>query len=177
MANYLLKSGTRKVNIGYFLGTHFHSCFYPVQLFLRLVFQLRGLVSIKRDSYWCSLCVLRFQMQHFRFLFYWILLNDSLNSLMFVQGYSISYSVLYTFYIAKTCLYNFDPLKPHFYIVKLGFTGVYIIFLISAQKHRLLVLVRTASPRRFKRVPTIYVLIRNMLIIEIFYLKIFIFWW
>ena len=26
-------------------------------------------------------------------------------------------------------LYNFDPLKPHFYIVKLGFTGVYIIFL------------------------------------------------
>ena len=32
----------------------------------------------------------------------------------------------------KTRLYNFDPLKPHFYIVKLGFTGVYIIFLISA---------------------------------------------
>ena len=28
----------------------------------------------------------------------------------------------------KTCLYNFDPLKPHFYIVKLGFTGLYIIF-------------------------------------------------
>ena len=34
----------------------------------------------------------------------------------------------------KTCLYNFDPLKPHFYIVKLGFTGVNIILLISAQK-------------------------------------------
>ena len=33
----------------------------------------------------------------------------------------------------KTRLYNFDPLKPHFYIVNLGFTGVYIIFLISAQ--------------------------------------------
>ena len=33
----------------------------------------------------------------------------------------------------KTCLHNFDPLKPHFYIVKLGFTGVYNIFLISAQ--------------------------------------------
>ena len=28
-------------------------------------------------------------------------------------------------------------LKPHFYIVKVGFTGVYIIFLISVQKHRL----------------------------------------
>ena len=35
--------------------------------------------------------------------------------------------------ITKTYLFNFDPLKPHFYIVKLGFTGVYIIFLISAQ--------------------------------------------
>ena len=37
--------------------------------------------------------------------------------------------------ITKTCLYNFDPLKPHFYTVKLGFTctGVYTIFLISAQ--------------------------------------------
>ena len=36
--------------------------------------------------------------------------------------------------ITKTYLYKFDPLEPHFYIVKLGFTGVYIIFLISAQK-------------------------------------------
>ena len=34
--------------------------------------------------------------------------------------------------ITKTYLYNFDPLKPHFYIVKLRFTGVYIIF-ISAK--------------------------------------------
>ena len=40
-------------------------------------------------------------------------------------------------HITKTCLYSFDPLKPHFYIVKLGFTGVYIIFLIFANKHRL----------------------------------------
>ena len=34
-------------------------------------------------------------------------------------------------FITKTYLYNFDPLKPHFYTVKLGF-----IFLISAQKNR-----------------------------------------
>ena len=47
--------------------------------------------------------------------------------------------------ITKTCLYNSDPLKPHFYIVKLRFTGVYITFIISAQKHRLWVLIRTAS--------------------------------
>ena len=58
-------------------------------------------------------------------------------------------------YITKTCLYNFDPLKPNFYKVKLGFTGVYTIFFISVQKHRLWVLVRTASARRFYRVPTI----------------------
>ena len=34
--------------------------------------------------------------------------------------------------ITKTYLYNVDPLKPQFYIVKMGFTRVYIIFLISA---------------------------------------------
>ena len=50
--------------------------------------------------------------------------------------------------VTKTRLYGFDPLKPHFYTVKLGFTGVYINFPISAEKHRLWVLVRTASPRR-----------------------------
>ena len=47
--------------------------------------------------------------------------------------------------IMKTCLYSFDSLKPHFYIVKLGFKWVNIVFRISAQKHRLWVLVRTAS--------------------------------
>ena len=35
----------------------------------------------------------------------------------------------------KTYLYNFDPLRSHIYIVKLGLTGVHIIFLTSAQKH------------------------------------------
>ena len=30
----------------------------------------------------------------------------------------------------KTRLYNFDRLKPLFYTVKLGYTGVHIIFLI-----------------------------------------------
>ena len=36
--------------------------------------------------------------------------------------------------ITKTRLYNFDPLKPHVYIVKRGFTGIHIIFLIFAKK-------------------------------------------
>ena len=43
-------------------------------------------------------------------------------------------------YVTKTYLHNFNRLKPHFYIVKLGFTGVYVIFIIFAQKHRLVVL-------------------------------------
>ena len=45
----------------------------------------------------------------------------------------------------KTCLYNVDPFEPHFYEVKLGFTGVYIIFLILLKK--ISVHVRTASLR------------------------------
>ena len=40
------------------------------------------------------------------------------------------------------------------------------IFLIFAPKHRLWVLVRTASARRFYRVPTIYVLSKNKKNIE-----------
>ena len=35
-------------------------------------------------------------------------------------------------HITKTCIYKVDLInliKPHFYIVKLGFTGVYIFFL------------------------------------------------
>ena len=31
--------------------------------------------------------------------------------------------------IMQICPCNEDPLTPHFYLVKLGFTGVYIIFL------------------------------------------------
>ena len=36
--------------------------------------------------------------------------------------------------ITKIYLYNFEPMKPHFYIVKLAFTGINIFFLISAKK-------------------------------------------
>ena len=51
--------------------------------------------------------------------------------------------------ITKTCPCNVYPLKPHFYIVKLGYAGVHLFFLIFAPTHRLWVLVRTASARRF----------------------------
>ena len=77
----------------------------------------------------------------------------------------------FTYAITKTCLYNFDSLKPHLSIVKLGFTGIYIIFfIISAQKYRLWVLITTASPRWFQQVPTIYVLSRHMKNIRLFFI-------
>ena len=47
-----------------------------------------------------------------------------------------------------TCPCYEDPLTPHFYILKPGFTGVHIFFLIFALKHRLWLLVRTALVRR-----------------------------
>ena len=56
-------------------------------------------------------------------------------------GFTITKTYLY--------LYNFYPLNPHFYIVKLGFTGVHLytlFFLFLLKKYRLWVLVRTASP-------------------------------
>ena len=74
--------------------------------------------------------------------------------------------------ITKTYLYNSDPLKPHFYILKLGFTWVYIIVLISTQKHKLWY---SLEPPQWggsnEYVPTIYVLSKNMKNIRIFYLK------
>ena len=54
-----------------------------------------------------------------------------------VEIYELQREEMYLFIITKTRLYNFDPLKPHFYIVKLGFTGVYIIFIISAKKNKI----------------------------------------
>ena len=58
-------------------------------------------------------------------------LNPS-SSWCHIQTIAVHFSKC-THHITKTCLYNFDPLKPHFYIVNLGFTGVFIIFLISAK--------------------------------------------
>ena len=46
---------------------------------------------------------------------------------------SIGFSAIQRMHIMKTWLYNFDPLKSHLYVVRLDFTGVYIIFLISAE--------------------------------------------
>ena len=51
------------------------------------------------------------------------------------------------------------PIESHFYMEKLGVYMGVPIFLIFASKHRLCVLVRTASARRSEREPTIYVVV------------------
>ena len=40
---------------------------------------------------------------------------------------------LIPFFSTKAYLYNFDPLKSHFYVVKLGFTGYALLFLFLPQ--------------------------------------------
>ena len=64
----------------------------------------------------------------------------------------------------KTYLYNSDLLKLHFYIVKLGFTGVYIIFSYFCSKHILWVFVSEADLMSIHN----HVLSRNMKNIRFF---------
>ena len=54
-------------------------------------------------------------------------IRETIRAWKYLPDFSLEAIIL----ITKTYLYNFDPLKPHFYIVKLGFTGVYIIFLLQ----------------------------------------------
>ena len=57
----------------------------------------------------------------------------------FLKGrHFCGFLIVFCLPITKTCLYNFNPLKPQYYVVKLGLV-VYIIFYFCS-KHRLLVL-------------------------------------
>ena len=50
------------------------------------------------------------------------------------NDYSETLLVKRQYLITKTRLYNFDPLKPHFYICKTGvYKGIHYLFLISDQ--------------------------------------------
>ena len=79
--------------------------------------------------------------------------------------------------IKKTYLYNFNPLKPHFYIVKQRFTGVYIIFLISAQNIDCVYSLEPPYQTGSNDYPQSMFWAEKWKNIRIFYLKIFIFWW
>ena len=46
------------------------------------------------------------------------------------------YILCYPNTVTKTCLYNFDPLKPYFYVVKLGTLQGYIISFLFLLKNK-----------------------------------------
>ena len=76
--------------------------------------------------------------------------------------------------IMKTCLYTVDPLKPHFYIVKLGFAGAYIIFLFLLKN---IDCRYSLEPPRRGGSNEYLCLEQNYEKHQNFYLKIFNFWW
>ena len=80
-------------------------------------------------------------------------------------------------YITETRLYSFDPLQPHFYTGKLGFTGVYISFLILLKNIDCGYSLEPPHRGGSNEYPQSMSLRRNMKIYQIFYLKMFSFWW
>ena len=86
--------------------------------------------------------------------------NPHMVIVKFYAGYFLSY---------PTHFWLWWTLKPNFYIIKLGFRGIYIISLISALKNRSWVLVRIFSSIRFYLQTMILAEIKK--IIRIFYLK------
>ena len=66
--------------------------------------------------------------------------------------------------IMKTCLYNVDPLKRHFYIVKLGFTGVYIISEFLSENFKFLVVKFLIYLNRHASVMCIYMVCSGMFV-------------
>ena len=80
------------------------------------------------------------------------------------------------FLITKTCLYHFDTLKPHFYIVKLVLSEVYIIFFSA---YNIDCTYSLELPRRdgSNEYPQSMFWAEIWKNIRIFYLKIIIFWW
>ena len=93
----------------------------------------RGLMSLQqvrvegvRFYFFCFLNFIHFPFSPdplFHFLYY----------LFYLFSLSLGDDIKWPTSITKTCLYNVDPHKPHFYIVKLGFTMGNITSLISAQ--------------------------------------------
>ena len=97
------------------------------------------------------------------------------NQFQKLRNERVNFSIFVLWYITKTYLYNFDPLKPHFYIVKLGFTGVYIIFLISAQNIDCGYLLEPPWRGSFNEYPQSMFCAQIWKISYFFYLKIFLF--
>ena len=120
---------------------------------------LRESFGYNRELFVCPSCVHRVAIGRLRVCVGSILAfyqirdeNRAKLKISYSCGHRVSKSARYDAtlnnYIAKTCLCNEYPLKPHFYIEKLGYAGIYF-FSYFAPKHRLWVLVRSALARRF----------------------------
>ena len=152
---YIVKLGFTGVYIIFLMSAQNIDCGYSLEP------PRRGGSNMKKSDFFYltifSFLVVKFSVYLNRHVFVMrFLISKAVPQLQFLLSLCVGVGSLYAnrifmFFciITKTRLCSFDPLKPHFYIVKLGFTRVYIISLTFARKHRLLVLVRTASPRRF----------------------------
>ena len=76
---------------------------------------VRAAHSVKRRFSFMFICIL--VVSHFGFK------GETVVVITSVPSHCLSFT------IRITCLCNVHPLTPHFYIVKLGFIGVYIFFL------------------------------------------------
>ena len=77
-------------------------------------------------------------------------------------------------HITKTCLYNFDPRKPHFYMGLQGYTLFFLFLLKNIDCGYSLEPPRRGGSNEYTQS---FFLSRNIKNIRIFYLKLFIFWW
>ena len=82
---------------------------------------------------------------------------------LFIYLFFFFYFFFFFVPITKSYLYNFDPIKPNFYIVKLRLQGYTLFFLFLLKN---IDCGYSLEPPR--RVPTIYVLSRNRKNIRIF---------
>ena len=76
----------------------------------------------------------------------------------------------------KTCLYNFDPFKPHFYVVKLWFTGYTLFFLFLLKNVDCGYSLEPPSRDGSNGYPQSMFCVEIWKISDFFYLKIFLFW-
>ena len=90
---------------------------------------------------------------------------------------AIESSLSFHLCITKICLNNFDPLKPHFYIVKLRSTGVYIIFLFLLKNIDCGYSLEPPSQGGSNEYTQSMFWAKIWKIYQNFYLKMFSFWW
>ena len=120
---------------------YLHS-FYPALIYCTLEqtsfcgFCIGRSSPLGKESIRSSTCYLKFYILFTKF-FKKTSFNLTSSSLTLLSFNQVSLATIALFYliqsIRKTCPCNIYPLKPHFYIVKLGYVGVYLFSLFLLQ--------------------------------------------